>query len=82
LGGLLKRKKFVSAGQRRHAREQDVLNVVELKHSKLLIIDQTNRGARDRAVALHIFSVAVTGALPQSQVTAFDLAFQLKPPSL
>src|SRR6185312_5557526 len=32
LSGLLKRKKFVSTSQRWHAREQDVLDVVELEH--------------------------------------------------
>jgi hypothetical protein len=32
LSGLLKRKKFISTRQRWHAREQDVLDVVELKH--------------------------------------------------
>src|SRR3984957_13895829 len=32
LSGLLKRKKFISTGQRWHAREQDVLDVVELEH--------------------------------------------------
>jgi len=32
LSGLLKRKKFISTGQRWHAREQDVLDIVELEH--------------------------------------------------
>jgi hypothetical protein len=33
LSGLLKRKKFISTRQRWHAREQDVLDIIELEHS-------------------------------------------------
>ena len=40
------RKKFISSGQRRHAREQDVLDVIELEHQcfqRLQPIDETHR---------------------------------------
>src|SRR5579863_5029132 len=44
--GFLKRNKLISSGQRRYAREQNVLNVVEFKHLELLVIDQTDRDGR------------------------------------